>query len=530
MGEEADYNYNHDYDNEYNSYDNELTERIVEYKRKANTHLSKIQRAEEARKAAAAHQVRFLSREEAAQLKRGWTETKEILRKQVLEQAAIKRKSILVGYKARDANFNPILGSVSGESIQQVRGWLEAKGLRVDWVFQLHAGESMDQFDDETGWLRHDYEGVLVAAAQNRSLSEAEKFANQWLADKLRALDEKRAAAKELEDVDPAKGYTSNFPIAAKRLLAKLQKPKASASAIASHAGLAGAIGLMGDITANSFYNVPEIGLAGAVLAVGTLAVHGIIRSDRADVEPARRRVIESRFESERASLRQWLQVRYGLSVEPDVLMHLVSTVVEEKVKQTSFQAEDGRHFKFMKVMDDEGWLVFGTTPPASESIAEISAALSRGKAAVANAREVLDRAQPVLAAIQAQQIFTGEVALLHDRIQQMFALLDAQPLNVEEQHVVARAKQDVAAMASTLSALAALGDRESGQKRAADVLGQLVEELNELVVAKKAALLSELDVQRIYVTERRRPVGGRLELIKPQAQLEPLPKSEEVQ
>lgn len=452
--------------------------------------------------------------------KRHWRESKEIMGKQVLARAAEGRAKVLLGFFAHTSENELVHGTVRARTADEVRYYLGSKGLHPIAVAPLRKGESIENMTPSMFQLRERYEKVLASADKNRSLSEAEKFAVQYLADKMRELDEKRAAAKELEGVDPAKGYISAVRPQALKLIAKRNRPNQfTLPLIGIRTGTLAFIGLCGDLIANTAFGVPEVGLGAAALGAGSIIVHALIRSNIKEMKPLTNKVIESNFDLERASLRLWLHTRYGISVSRDVLATL-GEAVHGTENQVDFEAEDGRYFKFMKVMDAEGWFVFETAPPAAQSIGQIQAALTRASGA-------LDRAQAVLEPKAAQPLFTGEAALLHERIQQMLGLLDQQPLNVEEQHVVNRARQDVDATASTLANLAALGDRESGQTRVASVLGQLIEELNELVNDKKAALLTELDVQRAYVVERRRPLGGRLELSKPQAQLESAPEQE---
>jgi hypothetical protein len=347
---------------------------------------------------------------------------------------------------------------------------------------------------------------------------DAKRAATEEKARQVKELVENLRVTQEYEErvsavVKSSVGYTSVLNAKAHRMLRAGKRPRRDAGRFLLIGG--GSLGA-GSAVANLETGHAVIAAAQLPIALGIVAIASpLILKTGKDLwnwdthSKAKVAAREAFVLAERESLRAWLSERYGVSVSDDVLAQLVA-VVHEDAQQADFEDPTGRAFKFMKVSDAQGWFVFQTGVPVAQ-------------------RKALDLSPSK--AIDAPQVFTGEVALIHARVEEMLALLAKQPLSAEQSHVLNRIKQDVGATASTLASLAALGDLEAGQKRAAAVMGQLVEELNDLVAGKKAALLDELQVQGNYVKERRRVIGsGGLELVKPAAALEAAQEQQEAE
>lgn len=260
---------------------------------------------------------------------------------------------------------------------------------------------------------------------------------------------------------------------------------------------IVGVVGVMGIAVAASFghwVQSPEflIGCAADMVGVSALGAGVAPLASYRGAKRART-LFPAVLGAESENLRQWLSVRYGLTVSDEVVLDLVNTVYGQN-GQSSYLFEDASGSALKFEADADGlWYVREQTDLAGSS--------HRAQVEASKKTFSLD----------------GEVAMLHERIEHLLATLTLTEGSVERTHLIARARQDVGDTLSLLRRLQPFGGPDGQQaQRVVEIFSEVVDELNEAVEAEKAEISGALNVQRNYVIERRRAAVSKLELAKP--------------
>jgi hypothetical protein len=188
---------------------------------------------------------------------------------------------------------------------------------------------------------------------------------------------------------------------------------------------------------------------------------------------------------AESKNLSQWLVARYGLTVNDEVLEDFAAMVHGWK-GMTAYTFEDsvGNALKFEKDPDGR-WYV-------------------REQADLAGTGRVA-----ALQVSEEEPLLEGEAAMLHEQIERLLAMLNEAEGSAERQHLIGRARQDVASTLGLLRRLRPLGGADAQQvQRVVEIFSELVDELNVALTAEKASISAELDVQRDYVRQRKEVLG----------------------